>query len=312
MSDRVSAATERRKELYSLLGDLPARDLPMTVKTVCVEQRQGYTVERLILNPAAGRAENPYGLPIPAVFLRPDGEGPFPTVLFSHSHGGFYDKGKEEIFSPAPYMYPRPYGEDLTKLGFAVLAIDSWCFGERSGRIELSVFKDLYWHNQVLWGRMVYDSLRAFDYLLTRKDVLSDRIGVLGMSMGSTMSWWLAALEERIKVCADICCLTDFDALLEEDGLSRHGIYYFVPGLLDHFTASEINALIAPRPRLATVGIFDPLNPLRGVDRIEREVKDVYEEFGAKENFSVLRYPVAHKETAEMRQDILNFLKNNL
>ena len=25
------------------------------------------------------------------------------------------------------------------------------------------------------------------------------------------MAWWLAALDTRIKVCVDLCCLTDFD-----------------------------------------------------------------------------------------------------
>ena len=40
------------------------------------------------------------------------------------------------------------------------------------------------------------------------------------MSMGSTMAWWLAALDERMKVTVDICCLTDFEALLAKKGLS--------------------------------------------------------------------------------------------
>ncbi|MEH7096522.1 hypothetical protein [Neobacillus vireti] len=52
----------------------------------------------------------------------------------------------------------------------------------------------------------------------------------------------------------DICCLTDYQALMEEDGLDGHGIYYYVPELLNHFTASEINALIAPRAHLGLAG----------------------------------------------------------
>ena len=49
------------------------------------------------------------------------------------------------------------------------------------------------------------------------------------MSMGSTMAWWLAALDERVKVTVDICCLTDFQALIAQKDLSAHGIYYYVP-----------------------------------------------------------------------------------
>ena len=113
------------------------------------------------------------------------------------------------------------------------------------------------------------------------------------MSMGSTMSWWVAALDERIRVCADICCLTDYDALIADHGVGRHGFYYYVPGLLKHFSSSDINALIAPRHRLATVGKYD------------RQMQ-------AEDAFRVLRYPVGHRETAEMRQDILAFLSANL
>ena len=82
--------------------------------------------------------------------------------------------------------------------------------------------------------------------------------------MGSTMAWWLAALDERVKVCVDLCCLTDFAALIETRGLDGHGIYYYVPRLLKHFTTAEINALIAPRPHLALAGNYDRLTPSPG------------------------------------------------
>ena len=32
------------------------------------------------------------------------------------------------------------------------------------------------------------------------------------------MSWWLSALDERIKVCVDLCCLTDYQSLIEAKG----------------------------------------------------------------------------------------------
>ena len=68
----------------------------------------------------------------------------------------------------------------------------------------------MLWEGQVMWGMMVYDSLRAIDYLVSRPDVDAARVATLGLSMGSTMAWWVAALDTRIKVCVDICCLTDF------------------------------------------------------------------------------------------------------
>ena len=74
----------------------------------------------------------------------------------------------------------------------------------------------MLWRGRVMWGMMVYDSLRALDYLASRRDVDRSRLGTLGLSMGSTMAWWVAALDERVKACVDICCLTDYEALMDE------------------------------------------------------------------------------------------------
>lgn len=301
----------RREELYGLLGRLPGRRNPISCRKLSEEVCGSYILEKLRLTVETSGNE-PHCDPIPAYFVRPMGEGPFPAVLYSHSHGGRYSVGKEELLKPAPYMDSTSYAEDLTSKGYAVLCIDQWCFGERSGGTESAVFKEMLWKGEYLWGRMVYDTLRALDYLCSRPDVDASRIGTLGMSMGSTMAWWLAALDERIRVCIDICCLTDYDALIQDNGLDRHGIYYYIPSLMLHFSASQINALIAPRYHLGTVEIYDPLTPGNGVDKIERDVKAVYTSLGVAERFAVLRYPEEHRESEQMRMDILEFLATYL
>ena len=293
----------RRDELYDLLGLLPPRDYPVFVDTVRLEERDGYYLEtlRLDLN----------GLePVPAYFARPlEADGPVPTVLFNHSHGGDYAGGKEEMVQGKPYLQNPPYAKALTGAGYAALCIDHWNFGERRGRTESELFKELLWHGQVLWGLMVYDSLKAVDYLVTRDDVDADRIATLGLSMGSTMAWWLAALDERVKICVDICCLTDFHALIENRGLDGHGIYYYVPGLLQHFDTSAINELIVPRAHLALAGLYDPLTPPEGLDRIDERLQRAYAEAGVPERWSLLRYHTGHYETAHGRREIMAFLR---
>jgi hypothetical protein len=132
------------------------------------------------------------------------------------------------------------------------------------------------------------------------------------MSMGSTMSWWLAALDTRVKACADICCLTDFEALIEDGGLNRHGIYYYVPSLLKYFSTTDINVLIAPRAHLAIAGNLDKLTPLSGLYKIDYALKKEYERLGAGDKWKLNIYDVAHFETPEMRKDLLDFLKREL
>lgn len=293
-----------RSKLYGLLGRLPTRNRPIAAETIRTEDCGTYTLEKLSLD--LNGIE-----PVPAYLLLPKqpkpGRGKPPVIVYHHSHGGFYKVGKEELLQPAPYMQQPGYGESLTERGYAVLAIDSWVFGERSGRSESAVFKEMLWHGRSMLGMMLYDAIRAVDYAATRPELDAGRIGTVGMSMGSTMAWWLGALDTRIKAVADICCLTDFHALSKEGGLDRHGLYYYVPDLLTHFTAAQINALVAPRPHLSVAGVHDPLTPVEGLDRIDEELKKVYGSIGAADGWKLLRYETAHQETPEMRQEVLSF-----
>ncbi|NLA57827.1 MAG: alpha/beta hydrolase, partial [Firmicutes bacterium] len=284
--------TRQRDLLYSLLGDLPPRDRAVSAKRLGEEDRGSYVLERLLLDLNGIEV-------VPAYLTRPiNAEEPFPVVLFNHSHGGRYNLGKNELIHGREYLQDPPYAEALAQQGWGALAIDAWNFGERWGRTESELFKELLWRGQVLWGLMVYDSLKAIDYLQTRPDVDGSRIATLGISMGSTMAWWVSALDTRIKVCVDICCLTDFEALIETRGLDGHGIYYYVPSLLKHFSTASINALIAPRPHLSLAGNCDPLTPPKGLDRIDAALKEVYREMGAPEAWRLVRYNIGHFETA--------------
>jgi hypothetical protein len=128
--------------------------------------------------------------------------------------------------------------------------------------------------------------------------------------MGSTMAWWLAAVDTRIACCAETCCLTEFSTFAAEGGF--HAPFYYVPSLLKYFTTSHINALIAPRPHLSLAGEHDPLTPARGLDIVDAELKRIYRELGAEGNWLLKRFPVAHLETAEMRAETIGFLTKRL
>jgi len=298
--------------LYGLLGELPPRDLPISAEMICEEDRGLYVLEKLTLH--LNGIE-----PVPAYFTRPKQADPstdpkrrLPTILYNHAHGGDYVLGKDELIRGRQALQNPPYAEALADLGCGAFCIDDWNFGERRGRTESELFKEMLWQGRVLWGMMVYDHIRALDYLCGRDDVDPRRIGTLGLSMGSTMSWWLAALDERISFCIDICCLTDFEELIRLRGLDLHGLYYYVPSLLDHFSTAEINALIAPRPHLSLAGDYDPLTPPRGLDRIDAELRAEYAAAGAPEAWRLLRFPCGHLETAAMRREIIEWIRSRI
>jgi hypothetical protein len=293
----------RRAELYALMGDLPDRARPVTARKRDERPADGYVLETWDLD-LNGLETAPAHVARP---LRLAGRAP--AVLFNHSHGGGYQIGKKEFLEGRSYLQPEPYAKALAARGLVALCIDHWIFGERSHTSEADTFKAMLWQGRVLWGMMVYDSLRALDWLAARPDVDATRLGTLGMSMGSTMAQWVAALDERVKATVDICCLTEYHTLLAKKGLAGHGIYYYVPSLLKHFTAADVNALIAPRAHLAIAGLQDKLTPVEGLDIVDRELARVYADAGHPERWKLLRYDVPHQETPEARREALAFLE---
>ncbi len=290
------------KALLRYLGDLPNIEGPPRVMRKTVTQESWAYREDLLLD--LNGIE-----PVPAVCFLPRRQGPHPVIIYAHAHGGAYSIGKRELYEGIPYMQDPPYAEVLTSLGFGVICIDSWGFGERHLRSESELFKEFLWKGSTLWGMMVYDTLRLVEYLHLRDDINRHCIGIMGMSMGSTMAWWCASLDQRIAFCIDLCCLTDFDELIRSGGIDLHGLYYYVPGLLKEFSASSIIAMAAPRRHFSLVGSRDPLTPMKGVEKIHKSVKQAYTEAGTPESWKLNIYDCGHEETPQMRSDITAYLK---
>jgi dienelactone hydrolase len=132
------------------------------------------------------------------------------------------------------------------------------------------------------------------------------RIGATGMSMGSTRSWWLMAVDERVRCVVAVACLTRYQNLIAHGQLRQHGVYYFVFGLLKHFDIEGVLALNAPRPFLALTGELDAGSPADGIMVIEEKLGKIYAALGAKEAFRSVRYKhTGHVYTPAMRREML-------
>lgn len=301
--------TERRAALWGLLGDLPWEHKPGPAKLVSKEEHEDYTLERLVLD--LNGAE-----PVPALLLIPrKRQTPAPGLLYIHWHGGMYDLGKEMLLKGVEVA--PAYAPVCAQKGLVTLAIDSWCFGARKHdknghEGEENTFKLMLWKGQVLYGMMMFDEFRAMDYLASRPEVDKQRLGALGMSMGSTKAWWLAALDPRVGVCLDICCLTDFEELINTRHLQDHSIFYYVPSLLKHFQTSDINELIVPRARLSVNGRLDPLTPPQGVEKVRDHLLPLYRQYGKESDCQIELFDCAHVELPEMRQMILAWMDRYL
>jgi len=309
-----------REKLWRLLGDLPERK-PPRVKIVGSEARDGCTLERIEFDNQAG--DTVYGY----VLVPRDRRGPGPAILYNHYHGGRYSQGKEEVLIPAFAQggHDRIVGLELAKAGYVVLAIDAYAFGQRQyagpagkadqgNATEQTLFKMFAWQGRTLWGMIVRDDHLALDYLASRKDVDPQRIATMGLSMGSTRSWWVAALDERIKTAVCVVCLTRYQNLVAEGGLRHHGIYYFVPGMLHEKIDTEtVVGLIAPRPVLTMCGGTDVGSPLSGVQIINKHERRLWSLYGQPDAYRGLVYDdVGHVYTPAMWQETLAWLARHL
>lgn len=307
---------EIRRQLWQLLGKLPPRPKIPKVETLSREDRGEFILEKFQFDNGAGTMVLGY------ILLPKNVAKKSPAILYCHWHGGEYDIGKEELFQSK--HTPEAPGPTFAKRGYVVIAIDAYCFGERNGKGpageddkgssgEMSASKFNLWVGRTLWGMILRDDLMALDYLASRPEVDAQRIGVTGMSMGATRSWWLMALDDRIKTGVPVACMTRYQNLIAHDALLKHGIYYFVPGMLNHFDTEAVIALLAPRPVLFMTGDEDRGSPVDGIRELETKVKPVYQLYEAGKNFENAIYPkLGHTYLPEMWQRTLIWMDDRL
>lgn len=305
---------EIRSRLIELLGHLPPRPAAPAVEILSTQDRGDSVLERFAFDNGAGAR-------VPGYYLRPQGTGPFPAILHCHWHGGEYEIGKESLFQAR--HSPAPPGPTLVKLGYAVLGIDAYCFGERNGHGpgsretshagEMTAAKHELWHGRTLWGMMLRDDLIALDHLASRPEVDATRLGVTGVSMGATRSWWLMALDERLRAGVAVACLTRYQNLIAREALKAHGIYYYVPGMLRHFDTEAVVALAAPRALLCLNGDRDEGSPVDGIGEIETRARPVWGLYEKDAHFrSEIFRDTGHEYTPAMWDGMLAWFERHL
>ena len=302
-----------RATLLQCLGEMPSRPSPAKVRVIAKEDRDAYTLERFEFH-------NGVDMIVRGILVIPKNrKGPVPVIVGLHGHSG-----SKNNYLPDP-KNPLSLGWMLVQKGFAVAAIDGYFNGERVGkgpagqldkgayRQEMSLFKLHLWQGRCLWGMMVRDEQCLIDYLQTRPELDKDRIGATGMSMGCTRSWWLAALDDRVKAIVGVACFTRYTELIAHGNLRRHGIYYFVPGVFKHFDTEAIYSLVAPRPMLMLSGDQDGGAPTDGVIMLEKKLGAVYRLYGKADRFrSVLYRNTGHEYLPEMRTEMVAWFAKHL
>ena len=138
----------------------------------------------------------------------------------------------------------------------------------------------------------ILDIRRAVDYITSRAEVVADRIGCYGHSMGSTHTWLVGPWEPRLKALVGNCCLPTYAGIHREQML--HCFPNFVPGIHQYGDTPDIAALIAPRPLHMNFGEKDGGSPIDEVRRGVEVIHGAYQAQHAEDKFTYFIEAVGH------------------
>ena len=115
----------------------------------------------------------------------PEGEGPFPAIVLITGSGA--QNRDEEMWNYRPFFM---IADALARQGFATLRMDDRGTGRSGGR-----------HATTTLQTAADDAGRALDYLRSRREIDTARIGLAGHSMGGTIAFRIAARRPQDVAC---------------------------------------------------------------------------------------------------------------
>jgi dienelactone hydrolase len=251
------------------------------------------------------------GLYVTANLYVPKGQSaPAPAVLYVCGHSPVVTNGIS-YGNKTAYQH---HGLWFARNGYVCLVIDTVQLGEIAGTHHGTYREGMWWWNARGYtpaGVEAWNGIRALDYLATRAEVDTKRLGVTGRSGGGAYSWFIAALDERVKVAAPVAGITDLHNHVADGAVEGHcDCMYFVNTF--RWDYSQLAALAAPRPLLVCNTDDDSIFPLDGVVRTWTKVRRVYDTLGAGEKFGLVITPGGHKDTQELQLPVMRWFNRHL
>jgi dienelactone hydrolase len=296
---------EFRRQLSEMLGlcPFPQRTDLKPVVTGRLEHPQ-FFVEKL-------HFQSQPGLYVTANLYLPKGlTNRAPTVLYLCGHGPVVKDGIS-YGNKTAYQH---HGAWFARHGYVCLVIDTVQLGEIQGLHHGTYREGMWWWNARGYtpaGVEAWNSIRALDYLASRPDVDTNRFGVTGRSGGGAYSWWLAALDDRIKVVAPVAGITDLHNHVVDGTVEGHCDCMFTVNTY-RWDYAQVAALVAPRPLLIANTDNDSIFPLDGVARLHRKVRRIYELHKAADKLGLLISEGGHKDTQDLQLPVLRWFNRHL
>jgi dienelactone hydrolase len=246
-------------------------------------------------------------------------------------------------FRKRPYG-GRAYANALAREGFVVLAHDVFLWGSRrfpletmmemmgsktadllrehqtSDEIELynnAAYFHEHWVSKYcnllgtnMAGVISFEDRVALNYLLSRTNVDTERIGCIGLSGGGNRAALLNATHESIRATAIIGLMTTYPSLLDHN--MSHTWMLFPFGWSRNGDWPDIAASRAPSPLLVQYDLQDDLFTQTGMWEAHIRLQDHYASVGKPDAYVGQFYPGPHKFDLEMQSAAFTWLKGQL
>lgn len=295
---RIAAALNQRnatvrENLLAMLGPFPQKS-SLHARTVRSAEKDGYRVENVLF------CSRPDFWVTGNLYVPTTGKGPFPAIV---SPCGHY---------PLARMLPQYQSAyiSLVKSGFVVLAYDPIGQGERrqywdpatdATEVGGPVFEHSMAGQQLLLlgenltGYMVWDGIRAIDYLFARPEVDPARIGCAGHSGGGTLTKFLTVADPRVQCAAILEGGTSNAWPTHSIGLGDAEQNLF-PAALHGVDNVDLHLAIAPRPLLAGIE-----HESVAFNKATSSIQTGYRLLGIEEKFTTVASGDPHAWTPKLR-----------
>jgi len=296
--DWLNRQIKVREILDEIIGPFPEKT-PLNAQITGTVQKDKYRIEKIIYE------SQPRFFVTGLLFIPNNLKQKTAAILFTSGHA-------QEAFRYEDY---QRVCINLVEKGFVVFAIDPIGQGERvqyydidlnNSNVGEGVFEHSYVGAQCLLigssiaKYMIWDGIRAIDYLVSREEVDPSRIGITGHSGGGTQSAYIAAFDDRILAVAPECYITNIRRLWENVG-PQDAEQNLFKGIASGIDLADLLEVRAPKPALQITTTRD-FFPIQGAIETENEVHRMYYALNKVENFSRVEDDAPHAVTLKNRK----------
>lgn len=298
-----------KEKLAEIIGPFPEKT-PLNPKVTGVIKKDGFRIEKIVF-------ESFPGFYVTGCLYVPEKvKGKVPAILnvIGHNQESF----RNELYQVINY--------NLVMKGMMVFAIDPPGQGEHVqnydpkvnfSSVGYSVVEHNYFGNYAFLSGyscakfFIWDGIRAIDYLVSRKDVDPERIGMTGWSGGGTVTNYVAALDDRVKASIPCSWANANKRLLETKAASDAEAILYHSALLG-ITVDDLIELRAPKPTMMVFVSRDEYLCLQGARESYAEAKKAYGALNGSDNLVFLEEDSKHWLTPKIRLAMYTFFMKHL